>query len=257
MVKNILKNKPFLFSTATLIVGLTILVVSIVLKINSFWLSLFIAAIPLVLSYVQFVFENVDEFLILWNKLKCKIRNPSLEWKMTALIKLDAEISLAMIQNFFASIIEDNDFSEVTNETPVKKANLTRGIIVAAGTTEVEFVVVGDSTLKISCSSKFNYRDSKEQLEEIFTYFLNKFKMKYQQRITSENYSLKVTFSDKNPFYGLYVKRIQRQETVDFHLSYEMDQVNYTVSNRTIEATSKSQKKLKNMTTSLLVLGDS
>lgn len=230
---------------------------SILVEVEAKWLNLLFTLFPILVFYVQNLVENYDKFFIRWNKIKIWFKNPAVEWKKTVTLEMRDEMTQQDLNYIFSKILEDDDFSEIVTEKPQKKHSINNRLQLKFGITEIGIVILPNNNLKIECYSKINYRDSKKEIHQVFNYVLLKF-MKYKNTdILLEVYSLKVAFSDVNPFYGLYVSKIEVEANVNFLLKYSIDNIKYVVSNRTIEATTNNREKLDKLSNDFLVLADS
>lgn len=250
-------NKSVFYATLFIIISFILIIVSIFFKFEARWVNLLFTFIPVIVAYGQFMIENYEGTFLLWNKLKMKIKNPTLEWIKTATYEMDSELHKTELINFLSWLIEENDYSRIINERPTKQPSQNNNLILKFGISDITFTILGNNKVKIDCKAHLSYRESNQQLEKTFEYILRKFLQFCIYDHKSESYSIRVKFPNENPFFGLYVKQIQVAEKVNFLLKYRVKDVSYVVSNRSIEATTNCKEALEEATKDIFVLSDS
>ena len=251
------KNAKQIFLGLIFVMSIGLTIYSIIFEIESKWLELLFTLAPILVFYGQNIIENFDSAFIFWNKCKVWLKNPPLEWKKTVTLEYSESIEQGDLNNLFSKILTENDYSTLVAEKPVKLPTAANRFKMKFGITTIDMVILPENTLKLECYSKINYRQSKVEINKIFDYLLKKVLQHIQKGEIKENYSLKIKFANENPFYGLYVSKIELSGEVNFLLKYSLDEINYLVSNRTIEATTTIKEKLDKVSNDFLILAES
>lgn len=106
------------------------------------------------------------------------------------------------------------------------------------------------------------YRESKTEFNKSITLFndltkkialLSKNEDEYIHD-TTPLYTVKISMSEMNPFFGLMTKRLNDENTHNIELSFEQDDVKINSSNNLMTITSNSQEKIKKITREYIAL---
>lgn len=206
-----------------------------------------ITVIGLLAFLAQFLYNKSIYVFILINKGLNYICNPGLTWQMTANLEVEY-IEQDVLDQFFRQVYtEYSNNAQVNHHTPMKlqfDLNLEN----------ISVEVKSMTNIRISTKANINYRESRDQIEQTFNWLLNSLKNINRNRLIEENYSLRIVFKKKNPFYKLYIKTFEKENDVDFNLSYRVDNVSFYVNNTSIEATSKDFDVIKKVSKDYIVL---
>ncbi len=219
-------------------------------------INFLIAIVPILLFYVQFLVENQTNAFIWWNKVKVRFKNPGLKWQLTSYLDY-SDIDMDKMNEFYDNVLQVENYNYYGGNTPQMILKRNNTLIIEIGITQYTLSVLSDSSLKITSSSNVNYKDSKEQLGQDFEYLQKIVNRTLEKNPNSEEYSLKITFKNENPYYGLLLKSVEEGSISSFILKYSTDNLKLTVSKNTIEARTNSFIGLSKFSENYLVLSES
>ncbi|MFR4285574.1 MAG: hypothetical protein ACLUQ0_05540 [Enterococcus italicus] len=251
------KSKAFMFSNVIFFLCIVVTIFAICTETDNKVLTLLFTLVPIGVAYLQSLIKNYDKAFIEWNKFLVYFINPSIEWNKVVTIETEDVVHKKILDDFFHYLLKENDYSQIASEKPVKVPSREGAISLKFNIAIITFSIITSNKIKIQSYSKINYRDSKDEINQIFDYVLRKWNSFTHLNPVNETYSLKVKFSKENPFYGLYVQKVSLDREVSFILRYTIDSVNYVVSNRSIEATTIKKEALDKISNNFLVLANS
>lgn len=187
---------------------------------------------------VQQTINHSEKAFIYWNKIKSLITNPSCSWNMDVMFKGDFTI------NVFEEI------EDVLKKHP-KKIDKIRTIsdrrkIYQLENLNVE-ISITDSGLNFEIQNlKVSYRDSKQVINNDISHLFEHLQNRLQTRET--NFNLTVDFQGTNPYYGLYINRLNAEHINQFNIRFKLDDDRVIVSNRRIEVSTSNLTKMRNLT---------
>lgn len=249
------KNRGMIIVSILVLLSSLFTILSIVAGTSSTVVNIFIALTPIIVFYVQYLVENVDKCFLSWNKVIVWFKNPSIDWRYTAILKFDELPTNNLVESMFLKILSDESYKDYSKEVPTKESSSAIHYSFKIGITHIKTSYLNEDTIKITSSSKISYRDSKEEINDILKYVIAQLEEVTSRRIIEKDYVLKIVFAKANPFYGVYLKHVDIQSGFLFSLKYSFEGVNYQVSNRSIEASTKKDEKLRDITKNFLVLG--
>ncbi|MGG5340642.1 hypothetical protein [Enterococcus sp. AZ192] len=250
-----MKTRSILVITLLVVASIGLTIFSIVNGFDNTLVNVLIAITPLIVFYIQFLVENMNKAFILWNKAKTWILNPGLEWQITSYIVYDS-IDQEKLLNLFSNILSDPDYKELVGEEMQKVSERGNTLAIKIGLTLFTISAIDQSTIKISSSSNINYRESKDVINKHFKYLSRMIDMTLNSVAKESSFSLKIKFRKENPYYGLYVRRLDNSELSSFILKYSIDNMKFVVSNNSIEVTCKSFETIEKISSDFLVISN-
>lgn len=196
----------------------------------------------LVLGWLLFSVQQTvnysEKAFIYWNKLKYFITNPSCSWNMDVMFKGPFTI------NTFEQI------EDVLKKHP-KRIDKIRTISDQRKMYQLENfnveVSIIDSGLNFELQNlKVSYRDSKQVINNDISHLFERLQNRLQ--ISETNFNLTVDFQGTNPYYGLYINRLNAEHINHFNIRFKLDDDRVIVSDRRIEVSTSDLTKMRSLT---------
>ncbi|WP_459499868.1 hypothetical protein [Bacillus sp. C1] len=195
---------------------------------------------------IQATYNNSNIFFLFIQRIKFHLSNKECLWNMR----------IYMMSNLSSEALEELDVKlrEIysTNELKVRQISETRKDYKLGA---IRFEVTWDEERKQFVfdiqDMEISYRGSKIIFEEKLDVIVNELKRVFQPY--NERYSVRIEFKGNNPYFGLFLKKID-PTNIDFNASFYIQDNKVSIYKKQIEINSGTYDQLKNLAKSYLAL---
>lgn len=196
---------------------------------------------------LSYTYNKSDRFFLFTNRLAFFIKNPDCIWNL--------EIKLTNVSNVnLLDTLEKNIISKFNDDnvkiTPLSKTRRQYKV----GTFIFDLFVNTDD--KYVIFSMYDLEVSYKRANIIFDGKLNDIINEVRKITTPDNekYSVKIGFQHINPYFGLFVKKLQMNKIDYFNVKFQFEQNNVSVYRNSIEINSSNYENLIKTAKSYLTL---
>lgn len=186
-----------------------------------------------------YTYNSYSKIFVFVNQSLLKLFNPTVHWAMQFEFN-SSEFSDNTFKYIFDKVYSENEnvqiISKTENELFLRINQINLELFVQSEENEYLYTVYFISDI--------SYRDSIRNFYTVYEEYLNIIKTSVHKP-TSEQFILKIKFSDYNPFYKIYLKPIDTPENISFSMKYNDDTNEYVVLKNEIQIMSNKLANIK------------
>ena len=205
---------------------------------NNNWYNFLLGAIPAIFLIFKIYYDKSKYVFIYFRKIHAWLKNPGVHWCCSYSYKLDNNISFRNLSKKYIEELrkESYDIKDIYNtDFSLSFSINNRNLSICYDDNELE--------IKIEYGSNVSYRESIKLFEDDFLIY----KRIFENLTANTNeyfYTIKLSFTEFNPFYSLYIKNYADIKVEKFNLNYIVDELRIEISDKVMVIHSSYEKSI-------------
>ncbi|MGN4807854.1 hypothetical protein ACTFSP_09625 [Bacillus cereus group sp. MYBK108-2] len=200
-----------------------------------------------ILLAIQTTYNNLDIFFMFVKRMKFQIQNPDCVWNMRMYMMTNAsgnlldELDLKLAQIYTADQLKIRQISMVRRDYKLGAIRF-----------EVNYNEDKKEFIFDIQDMEVSYRGSKRIFDDKLDILINDLRRVFQPY--NERYHVGIEFKELNPYFGLFLKKLDSKNIDGFNVSFHMKDSQINVYKKQIEISSGNYENLKSTAKSYLAL---